>query len=685
MTSQPRGSPFPPDFEPVCIVSSPATMTPAPLRRSSSPLPLHRPAQPERHHRLDDKTRLERGTVGAIGPKAGARLLASQSAQRAMRKADELEQFGDADERECGLDIREHLAVRTDGGLSTVTATSTKLGPGLTHAPLDRKAAPSSASSSGSAGQRSIPRVPVPRLANIDIEIHSPRPLPLQGRRMSIHDLTRQASEEEKLESPDDTERKKESWGRASGAGLGSPFAEAAAAAANGTDGSAATGVLPTVVSIEPPRKLPHRRPPIAGLNRAVTSPDDLDASSTRVVSHGSNRHRKVSGGSTASVSKDAVLNQLSDAIRRERKKAEAYERERKQGQSELDEIGRNLQVLKEKYSTILQQQEDTIETLRSEIEEVDAELEWANDLDEETAEKYLELISSSTPLDSLKIRRHVVSGFDPSALGTGAANPPQSTETAVSPTPATMETVKRAVFLFRRGLSLKRRVDTHVAAYDTVANVSLPKPTIDREPRRAELTSSGGPSSSDLSLTAAGNPLPRRMRKLSRSRTLPAPPQQLPPGAQAGEVPSILHAPTTAKAKPAKPSPPPPAPIFRSLSSAEPSPLDAKPHPPTTAPPARPSMSPSRPKARRPPPVAGITRSRQEELPVPASAGAAPVSTAEGEPIRQRKRSNSFKQGVQSTMRALFPPHAAKVSKEEERARNVREWMEGGAAPTQA
>ena len=36
------------------------------------------------------------------------------------------------------------------------------------------------------------------------------------------------------------------------------------------------------------------------------------------------------------------------------------------------------------RYSTILQRQEETMESLRSEIVEVKAELEWANDLDEE-------------------------------------------------------------------------------------------------------------------------------------------------------------------------------------------------------------------------------------------------------------------------------------------------------------
>lgn len=302
--------------------------------RVSSPREIDPPVAERMPH-------LSRGSTAALGPKAGARLLASQLGQRAMRKADELECFSDADERDGARDIRDLVPVRTDGGLSTVTGSPTSHSTGGLQAPAhgDGRADPSPTPSSKSASQHSIPRVPVPRI-DLDPEIHSPKPLLPAGRRMSIHDLTRQASEEEKRESLDEADKRKESLSRASGAGLGSPFSAAAAAAAarQGDEEKRVTSPL----SIPPNARHPSRRPPIAGLNRAVPSPlPDKQGNGDRSTSYGSTRTRKLSGDSTSSVSKDVVLNQLSDAIKRERKKAEAYERERKQGQSEVS--GRRL------------------------------------------------------------------------------------------------------------------------------------------------------------------------------------------------------------------------------------------------------------------------------------------------------------------------------------------------------
>ncbi|BGP58529.1 hypothetical protein JCM8202v2_006198 [Rhodotorula sphaerocarpa] len=628
------------------------------LPRVSSPREIDPPVAERMPH-------LSRGSTAALGPKAGARLLASQLGQRAMRKADELECFSDADERDGARDIRDLVPVRTDGGLSTVTGSPTSHSTGGLQAPAhgDGRADPSSTPSSKSASQHSIPRVPVLRI-DLDPQIHSPKPLLPAGRRMSIHDLTRQASEEEKRESLDETDKRKESLSRASGAGLGSPFSAAAAAAAarQGDEEKRVTSPL----SIPPNARHPSRRPPIAGLNRAVPSPlPDKQGNGDRSTSYGSTRTRKLSGDSTSSVSKDVVLNQLSDAIKRERKKAEAYERERKQGQSELEEIGKNLEVLKEKYSTLLGQQEETIESLRAELEETEAELDWANDLDEESAERYLELLTGSAAADALRLRRHVVGAFDPSALGEGgtASPAPHGAPTATS---QPSDAVRKAAALFRRGLSLKRRVDTHIAAYDTVANVSLPKPTLSREPRPTEpQVSSGptsGPTSSNASAIGHGPPPGRRTRKMSKSRSLAVLPTQ-------NQTSDSGLAPEAAKAR--KAFPPPPAPFFRSLSSQEPSPLDAKPRSAPAG--TRDGLAG---KSKRPPPVAGLTRGR---------GNGAEDSTATPEqkmPGLARKRSNSLTQGVQKTMRILFPPHAPRLSKEEERINNVRDWMQ--AAPPQ-
>lgn len=440
MSKPPRHSPFPPDFEPVGTIGHySAEITASPRRSSSFPLPTQ-PTSPQRPLlQAKPSGGFERGAIGAIGPKAGGRLLAGQQIRRTVRQTAELEQFGDADESGFGSDLGHHVALHVDANLNVVDTQPTleRLSGVRPHPAADMN--PREPSKSPPAGQPPVHRVPVPQIVEPETEIHSPRPLLPQSRRMSIHDLTRQASEEEKLDDPDEADRRKESLSRASGAGLGSPFAAGAAAAISDEIEENTASTAPIV----PLRKHPHRRPPISGLNRAMTSPEDSTSQGSRDVSYSSLRPRKVSAGSTASVSKDAVLDQLSDAIRRERRKAEAYRRERKQGQLEvslpvdsgsagihadrfalqLDEIGRNLQVLREKYildhsykrncslltrspmfsrrySTILQRQEETIESLRSEIVEVKAELEWANDLDEEV--RFISLRDASSRSNSL-------------------------------------------------------------------------------------------------------------------------------------------------------------------------------------------------------------------------------------------------------------------------------------------
>ena len=425
MSKPPWRSPFPPDFEPVGTIGDYSAQTPASPRRSSSfPLPTQ-PTSPQRPvFQAKPSGGLERGAMGAIGPKAGAQFLASQQPRRPTRQVNELEQFGDADERDYESVLRQQVVLHADVVSNAVDAqsTSARLSGEPSNAPVDKK--PHERSTNPPTSQHPVHRVPVPRLVEPESEIHSPRPVPLQDRRMSIHDLTRQASEEEKLEDSDEADRRKESLSRASGAGLGSPFAAGAAAA---TAHATEQNVASTTAPIEPLRKHPHRRPPISGLNRAMTSPEDSTSQGLRDVSYSSLRPRKVSAGSTASVSKDAVLDQLSDAIRRERRKAEAYRRERKQGQLEVGfaidsgsaKIYADLKycsstrssatckscgkstfstkascaiasllsrsaIFLSRYWTISQRQEETIESLRSEIVEVKAELEWANDLDEE-------------------------------------------------------------------------------------------------------------------------------------------------------------------------------------------------------------------------------------------------------------------------------------------------------------
>lgn len=215
------------------------------------------------------------------------------------------------------------------------------------------------------------------------------------------------------------------------------------------------------------------------------------------------------------------------------------------------------------------------------------------------------------------------------------------------------METVKRAANLFRRGLSLKRRIDTRVAAYGSVEDVSLPKnPTNGPESgATATASSGGGGGNSQVSLVHASQLPPPRTRKLSRSRAVSPstqpdlctpssgaqPPAPLPPSQQTG----IRQAPASQA-----------LPMFRTRLSAEPSPLDAKLRPVHTSNAGLPDTSPDRPRPRRPPPVAGVTRPRlAQTASLPSSEGSA-ARLPETAPVPQRRRSNSFKQGMQSAVK---------------------------------
>ncbi|GAA5877347.1 hypothetical protein JCM1840_007203 [Sporobolomyces johnsonii] len=537
----------------------------------------------------------------AIGPRAGAKLLASAQAKRAMRKADELNE-AESDE----FSIRDRVAVREDGGLSTVTPselTERPTGPQPAHA--------RTRSGSGSGSSKTPPavrRVPVP---------------PLDPRREdSIHELTRRASDEDavlqKDRNSDAARMRAASLSKATSAGLGSPFSTPAQRGQQHNDGGT------------PDREKKRRPPPISGLNRA-----DEDRHTVPVIG---SRSRSSSADSRASVSKDVVLSQLGDAVRRERKKAEMYEQECEKAQEELEEIETNLAVLKEKFTTTLEKQELTIRNLKAELEEVEAELETANDLDEAAAQEYLALLSSAS-LSPTK-PGDLVTAFDPSALR--SSSPPLS-ERAPNPS-------KLSALSFKRGLNLKRRVDTHVAAYDTIAsNVAVPKPPL---PRPAPPPT---PRSTETPLPLPTRPPPEnpRPRKLSRTRPFPS------------VAPSLAST---------------PQPPVRNLMSDEPSPLDAKPR-----------LNPaSSVKPKRPPPVSGVSRTKKF---IGGALGAASDSeqeeTGTGFSGRVRKRSNSFKNSLTGTMRILFPSNAPKHGPSDvENARSIRQvnaWLSGKDHPVES
>ncbi|BGP35827.1 hypothetical protein JCM10296v2_007679 [Rhodotorula toruloides] len=598
------------------LISSPLfPQPPRPLQLSNSPDPF-RYSPPAR-------SPMERGMSVAIGPKAGARLLASQEAQRAMRKADEVIVTADGEE----FSIRETVPWREDGGMSTVTGAQTEA---KDERGRDRANSSSGAQSKSSSGtNHSIKRVPVPPL-----DPPESRAADQPRREKSIHDLTRQASQEDELTKADEDaqRRRKASLSKASGAGLGSPFAQSPAELF----------------------KRPHRRPPVAGLNSKA------EPSS---ASNGG-RSRRASTDSTASISKDEVLGQLADAIKKERKRAEAYKRECEQGEGELAEIDKNLDVLKEKFATSLEQQQQIIANLRAELDEVRHELDLSHELDEEAAREYLDLLSSAAA-ETVKHRAPVVTAFDPSALTSSTSS---SAPTAGAPELNTDKS-KFSALAFRRGLSLKRRVDTQLAAYGTVAsNVAIPKPPLPTSPRLTTVAEST-PSAGSTVATGEGGGL-KRPRKLSKSRTLPAvqqspaKPHDTPRRDRSNEAPT----PTTTRR-----APPPPAPVFGNIVN-EPSAM----HPEAPD-------SPSRP--RRPPPVSGVSRGRlfgdrgdsdSEQERERENGG---VKGRDDPARRTVRRKGSFKKGVQGTMRLLFPSHApkeGKVSPDEVRARNVQERLRG-------
>ncbi|GAA5830456.1 hypothetical protein JCM3766R1_002728 [Sporobolomyces carnicolor] len=141
-------------------------------------------------------------------------------------------------------------------------------------------------------------------------------------------------------------------------------------------------------------------RPPISGLNQ-------IDP-----------RGRSNSTGSSSSVSKDAILRDLGDAIRKERRRRQLFQAETVKAQSELNEIASNLVVMREQFATIDEQQELTIKNLETEIRQVEQELATADLLDDDTAKEYLSLLSNQSLSHLARSKREPpVASFDPCLL----------------------------------------------------------------------------------------------------------------------------------------------------------------------------------------------------------------------------------------------------------------------------
>lgn len=201
----------------------------------------------------------------------------------------------------------------------------------------------------------------------------------------------------------------------------------------------------------------------------------------------------------------------------------------------------------------------------------------------------------------------------------------------------------KRSPLAFCRGRSLKRRVDEHVATYDTVANVQVAKPPF---PRSAV---------SLATLLTPNDPcdVRRHQSKLSKSRTMSASPL-------VEFSPASSSAAASAQPNAQRRAPPPPAPIFSAVLTSAPLALDTPAH---TDPAPNASASPN-----VPPPVAGMTRPRLFRRASESRSGVSRASEPDaekedggvkgkGDPARRnRTRTNSLKKGLQGTvqMRAL-------------------------------
>lgn len=265
---------------------------------------------------------------GAIGPKAGARLLASREALRSQRKADEMKDYGEEE-----FSIRRAVRLRADGGLSTVTPSvpsrsTSEVAPARPRQDTssEEKGTRSGTNSKGTsvATSKVVRRVPVPTSTStaafpVKAKEREREKNGVVRKEASLSELTRKASEEDEDLDEEASRLRKASLSKASGAGLASPF-------------SSRPSIVPATSSAAAVDSAKKRRaPPVSGLNKNVV--DTNDPGQQRVPQP---RQRTASADSRASVTKDGVLRELGDALKKERKKAEAYEEETRRIENEV-------------------------------------------------------------------------------------------------------------------------------------------------------------------------------------------------------------------------------------------------------------------------------------------------------------------------------------------------------------
>ncbi|KAK4705691.1 hypothetical protein P7C70_g515, partial [Phenoliferia sp. Uapishka_3] len=274
----------------------------------------------------------------AIGPRGGAKFLASEAAQAERMRADNLEE---------GFSIRNEVASSDDSSRSASPTAARKFPDPLSAWPPASKSHVADLPSALTGGESTTPRM-------------NTAP---EG---SIQRLTTKASAEDELikaagPNGSGARQRRASVAQGMAAGLHSPF--------NGS-----------VAGKKDKSPEDSRHPPAAGSSARQRTRSDASTSST------------------SSTNKDFMLSQLADALKKERRRCEMYTNEILTLEQELDEVELAMSVSKEKFEAIITKQKETIENLWHELGDLGRELESANDLAEEDAEKYLALIGSSTP-----------------------------------------------------------------------------------------------------------------------------------------------------------------------------------------------------------------------------------------------------------------------------------------------
>ncbi|KAM0789780.1 hypothetical protein ACM66B_006633 [Microbotryomycetes sp. NB124-2] len=336
-------------------------------------------------------------------------------------------------------------------------------------------------------------------------------------------------------------------------------------------------------------------------------------------------RQRTTSGNSTHSlnagtISKDQLLRDLAEAVKSERRRNKLYEEEILSAETEIDYITRETANVEQKYAERIVNQDSEIVNLKNELQQIKQELETAYDLDPDIANDMLELLS----------KRPMTQGLTKSA------------KSSVSPgngVPAPKPIIESFDIDALRGSKSSNGVpESPAATHSPVAEHRTRK--ISKAKRRIDAHVAA--HKSDLESVPPKPSLWTRTRRLSRSLS------------QSKSNTPVATTPTNDSTESRTVSFAASAPLDESKVKTVVSSSEEVSAVPTLS--YKPSIKSSKP------PVAGEHR-RREEIPAP----------------RQRSRSNSFKRGLATTLRVMFPSNAGPTSEQASKnpdGEKVRTWL---------